>query len=113
MLRNPPRTSETARSSTTLPEPRQHLQPAVPVSRQQPHLGLIVPDRLHGVVADPAICASGIEAGLGEADLHFLHFRERQRALRAGEGLDKWRCAQDAVAEMTDRQGVVHGWVVA
>src|SRR3954468_21155336 len=97
MLRNPRRMSDNERGSTTLPEPRQHLQPAVPISRQQPHLGLIVPDRLHGVVADPAICAPCIESCLCEAYLHFMSFAQRHRAFGAGEGLDERRCPQNAV----------------
>src|SRR6267378_1185594 len=95
-----------------LPQPRQHLQSAVTVGGQQPHLGLIIPDRLHGVVADAAIGAAGVEAGLGETHLHFLHFGECQRALRTWERLDERRCAENAVAEMTDRQRVIHRWIV-
>src|SRR5260221_2635913 len=40
---------------SALPQPRQHLQSAVTVGGQQPHLGLIIPDRLHGVRADAAV----------------------------------------------------------
>src|SRR6267378_5401698 len=95
-----------------LPQPRQHLQSAVTVGGQQPHLGLIIPDRLHGVVADAAVGTAGVEARLGETDLHFLHFGECQRALRTWERLDERRCAENAVAEMTDRQRVIHRWIV-
>src|SRR5258708_22623742 len=97
---------------SALPQPRQHLQSAVTVSGQQPHLGLIIPDRLHGVVADAAVGTAGVEARLGETDLHFLHFGACQRALRTWERLDERRCAENAVAEMTARQRVIHRWIV-
>ena len=101
------------RGLTALPQPRQHLQPAITVGGQQPHLGLIILHGLHGVVADAAVGAAGVEAGLGQPRLHLLHFGQRQRALGAGERLDEGRRAQNAVAEMADRQRVVHRRIVA
>ncbi len=70
----------------SLPQPRQHLQPAVTVGGQQSHFGLIVLHRLHGVVADAAVGAAGVEAGLGQSRLHLLHFGKCQRALEPGKG---------------------------
>ena len=56
----------TGKQSAALPQPRQHLQPAIAVGGLQPRLHLIIPDRLHGVVADAAVGAAGVEAGLGQ-----------------------------------------------
>src|SRR5882672_8494552 len=98
--------------STALPQPCQHLQPAVTVRGQQPHPGLIIPDRLHGVIADPAVGATGVETGFCQPGLHFLHLGERQRTFRAREGLDEGRRPQNAIAEMADCQCVVHRRVV-
>ena len=66
----------------------------------------------HGVVADAAVGAAGIEAERGQALLDFLHFGERRRALAAGEWLHERSAAHDAVAEMHDRQRVVHRRIV-
>src|SRR5947199_4293891 len=83
-----------------LPQPRQHLQSAIPVGGQQSNLGLIILHGLHGVVADAAVGAAGVEAGLCQSRLDLLHLGERQRAFGAGEGMNERRCAEDAVAEM-------------
>src|SRR5258705_13834425 len=46
---------------SALPQPRQHLQSAVTVGGQQPHLRLIIPDRLHGVVAYAPVRTARVE----------------------------------------------------
>src|SRR5438552_3474201 len=109
--------NERSRSLTTrlrsLPQPRQHFQSAITVGGRDPRLGLEILDGLHGVVADPAVGAAGVETGFGETRLHLLYFGECQCALRAGEGLDESRRAKDAVAEMDDGERIVHRRVVA
>ena len=66
---------------SSLAQPRQHLQSGIAVGGQSPSRGLKILHRLHGVVADAAVGAAGIEAGLGQSGLDLLHFGERQRAL--------------------------------
>ena len=66
-----------------LPQPRQHLQPAITVGGQQPHLGLIILHRLHGVVADAAVGAAGVEAGFCQPRLHLLHLGEASARARS------------------------------
>ena len=56
--------------------------------------------RLHGVGADAAVGAVGVEAERGEPALDFLDLGQRRRALAAGEFLHERRAAQNAVAEM-------------
>ena len=74
--------------STPLPQLRQHLQPAVAIGGRDPGALLEILDRLHGVVADAAVGAAGIKAGLGQTRLHLLHLGEREHALRAGEAAE-------------------------
>src|SRR6185436_156110 len=50
----------------SLPQPRQYFQSAVTVGGQQSHPGLIILYRFHGVVADAAVGAAGVETGLGQ-----------------------------------------------
>src|SRR5579872_3644550 len=87
--------------STTLSQSCQHFQSAIAVGWRQSNLGLIIPHGLHGVIADPAVGAAGVKAGLGQARLQFLDLGQRQRALGAGERLDERRSTENAVTEMT------------
>src|SRR3569833_253997 len=115
-LADPKRASFAARVfrlSTALPQFRQRLQAAIAIGGSDAGLGLEVADCLHGVVADAAVRATGIEASRGQALLHLLHFGERQRALRPREGMNKRRSTEDAIAEMADRERVAHGGIVA
>src|SRR5581483_1198996 len=96
-----------------LPQSREHFQATIAVGREQAHLGLIILHRLHGVVADAAVGAARIEACIGEPGLQLLNLSKRQRALGAGEGLDEGRPTEDAVTEMTDRERIAHGGIVA
>src|SRR5665213_1910495 len=102
-----------AMSLIPLPQPRQHLQAAVTVRRRDAHFGLVIPDCRHGVVADAAVGAAGVKTSFGQAGLHFLNLGERQRAFGAGERLDQRWAAENSVAEMADRQRIVHGGIVA
>ena len=64
-----------------------NLNSCIAVGRIHADLALIVADGKHGVVADAAVGAAGIEAELGQAALNFLDFGERRRALAAGKAL--------------------------
>src|SRR3954447_7879203 len=101
------------RMSAALPQLCQHLQAAITIGGADAGLCLEAADRLHGVIADAAVGAAGVEAGCGQALLHLLHFGESQRALRTREGLDEGRSAEDAIAEMADRERVAHRGIVA
>src|SRR5260370_19660702 len=83
--------------SEALTQPRQELDAGVAVGGLHADLALEFLDRGHGVVADAAIGAAGVETKGGEALLDLLHFGERRRALAAGEGLRQRPGAHDAI----------------
>ena len=94
------RPNSVATGSEVLTQARQKLQASIAIGGLHADLALKVADREHGVVADPAIGATGVETERGEALLDFLHLGERGRALLgAREGLDERSAAADAIAE--------------
>src|SRR5215831_5541170 len=73
--------------SEALAQPRQELHAGIAVGRLHADFALEIAYCNHRVVADPPVGAAGVEAKRGQALLDFLHFRERRRALAAGEEL--------------------------
>src|SRR3954470_17231783 len=98
--------------SRGLTQPRQELHAGIAVGRLHAHFALEIAHRDHGVVADPPVGPAGVEAERGEALLYFLDFGQRGGAFASGEGLHERPAADDAVAEMHDRQRIIHRGVV-
>src|SRR5216684_7599164 len=73
--------------SKSLPQPGQHLEPRIAVGGLEAHLALERAYRDHGVAADPAVGAAGVEAERGQAPLNLLQFLERRGTLAAGKFL--------------------------
>src|SRR5206468_246497 len=69
-------------------------------------------DRFHGVVSDPSVGAAGVEAEVGQAALDFLDFRKCRWAFAAGEFLHQGPATDHTVAEVHDRQRVVHRGII-
>src|SRR5712691_11031863 len=98
--------------SNPLAQPRQHLQAGVTVGGREAGFALKIAHRQHGLAADAAVGAVGIEARGGEAALDLLHLGQGRRALAAGERLHERAEAADAVAEMDDGKRVVERGIV-
>ena len=97
---------EPALYSPTFPQFGEDFEAGVAVGGDEAGLGLELAHRDHGVAADAAIGAAGVEALCGQAALRFLDFFEREDALAAYERLREGWFAADAVAEVHDGQRV-------
>src|SRR4029079_15072060 len=98
--------------SQPLPQAGEQLNAGVAVGRLHADLALKVLHRKQGVVADAAVDPAGIEAERREALLNLLQLGQSRRALGAREFLHERRAADAAVAEMDERERIVHRRIV-
>src|SRR5208282_313053 len=100
-------------SSRALAQPGEQAHSGIAVGRLHADLALEILHREHGVVTDAAVGAAGVVAERGEPALDFLDFGQRRGRLAAREFLYKRSAAEAAIAEMHQRQRVVHRRIVA
>src|SRR4029079_9338158 len=98
--------------SQALAQAGEQLDAGVAVGRLHADFALKVLHREHRVVADAAVDPARIEAERSEALLNLLQLGQGRRALGARELLQERRAANATVAEMDERERVVHRRIV-
>src|SRR6266404_5385621 len=106
VIRHPPSAICHPSRSGALTQPGQDLETGIAVGGSHADFSLEITHGALGVATDPAVAAVGVEAELGEAELQFLHLRERHQPFATWKWMHQRTTAADTVGEMYDREGV-------